>query len=287
MTAKFVRLFSLFLLSFLSIFTHTVAAQPSNNTVKHEKFSFDYPADWRLVDKSSPGTQQYNLMPPSGNVLIMVISYDAVIKEDRFREVRITTAQNLADKLFAKLNADGRGIREKNCTVVENISFPGLRLTGFYDTQPSTAEIYYLALNQKFFNFIYLRDDKESAKADPAWNLLLSSFSFKDFDKKKPDFIIDQDSELVLNGRAKKLVRPLYPRDVTQFGAPDVKVRVTIDETGKVIAARAIMPYGNRGGVAAYAENAAKDSKFEPSLVCGKPSKITGIIVYQGFERRN
>src|SRR5688572_23079063 len=98
---------SFFLLSLCVLFVSVPGAfaQQLNKTLTEKAFSFDYPADWRLVDKSSPGVQQYNLMPPSGNVLIMLISYDAKVPgyED-FNRVRTSTAQKLADRLFLQFD---------------------------------------------------------------------------------------------------------------------------------------------------------------------------------------
>ncbi|HEY0458755.1 MAG TPA: hypothetical protein VGC97_06340 [Pyrinomonadaceae bacterium] len=62
-----------------------------------------------------------------------------------------------------------------------------------------------------------------------------------------------------------------------------MSVRITLDETGKVIAAKTLIPGSS---YAAYAESAALDSKFEPLLICGKPSKISRIIVYLGYQPR-
>jgi hypothetical protein len=262
------------------------AAQPASKTLTEKTFSFDYPADWRLLDKSSPGVQQYNLMPPTGNVLIMLISFDTLVPGyDDFTRARENTAQKLADRLYVRLNQTGNAKLEDVCTELRYFTLPGRKITGFYDNNPSTAEIYYFALNEKFFNLIYLRDDKDSAQTDAAWKMLLKSFSFKKFNEKKPDYTIDIGSEVVLNGRAKKLAVPLYPREaLPSFGrVPDVKVRIVIDESGKVIKAKASNVTGT---MASYAENAALDSKFEPSIVCGKPSRSNGIIIYLGFDQR-
>ena len=277
------------LLFLLSLFVLTVFAQDSaaqeNKTLTHSEFSFSYPSNWRFVDKSSTGTQQYNLVPPSGNVLIMIISYDAKTPTyEIFNQIRTQTSQSLADKLYASFNQTGKGKRDETCTTIEDITLPGTRITGLYDKEPSTADIFYFALNQKFFNFIYLRNDKESSKSDIAWNNLLESFTFTKLNRKKPDFILDNGSDLVLNGRAKKLATPLFPSSYKSYRREtiEIKVRVIIDETGKVISAKGVS--GNEKFFP-YAESAAKDSKFEPSLICGKPSKISGFIVYN-FETR-
>ena len=93
MKSNFAVRTSYFLLSIfvLFVFAPIAFAQQQNKTLTEKAFSFDYPSDWRLVDKSSPGVQQYNLMPPSGNVLIMLISYDAIVPDyEDFNRVRQT-----------------------------------------------------------------------------------------------------------------------------------------------------------------------------------------------------
>ena len=83
------------------------------------------------------------------------------------------------------------------------------------------------------------------------------------------------------NSRAVKLVQPIFP---SGFKAPKDKIliRITIDENGDVISAKSVS--GNMQ-LMGYAENAAKGSKFQPAVVCGKPAKITGLIEYI-FETR-
>ncbi len=82
----------------------------------------------------------------------------------------------------------------------------------------------------------------------------------------------------VLNSKANPLVKPEYPaaaRAVRASGA--VNVQVTIDEQGNVISAEAVSghPLLRTASV-----EAAKMSKFPPTLLSGTPVKVTGIIVY-------
>jgi TonB family protein len=82
----------------------------------------------------------------------------------------------------------------------------------------------------------------------------------------------------VVNGKALSLPRPGYPsmaRAVLASGS--VSVFVTIDETGKVIAARAIKGHPLLREVS---EAAAKQARFTPTMVAGQPVKVTGIIIY-------
>ena len=82
----------------------------------------------------------------------------------------------------------------------------------------------------------------------------------------------------VLNGKASNLVTPPYPaatRAVRASGA--VNVQVTISESGSVVSASAVSghPLLRRA-----AEQAARASKFSPTLLSGQPVSVTGIIIY-------
>ncbi|HEY8559144.1 MAG TPA: TonB family protein [Pyrinomonadaceae bacterium] len=82
----------------------------------------------------------------------------------------------------------------------------------------------------------------------------------------------------IINGKAKTLVKPAYPaaaRAVRAEGA--VNVQVTIDEEGSVIAAAAVSGHPL---LRAAAVEAARASKFAPTVLSGQPVKVTGVIVY-------
>lgn len=82
----------------------------------------------------------------------------------------------------------------------------------------------------------------------------------------------------VVNSKAQNLVKPAYPASARSRRASGaVPVRVTIDENGNVIEAKAIC--GDRD-LRGASEEAAKASKFSPTLLQGQPVKVTGIIVY-------
>jgi TonB family protein len=94
----------------------------------------------------------------------------------------------------------------------------------------------------------------------------------------KPEGLLDVG---VVNGKALSLPRPEYPsmaRGARASGS--VSVFVTIDETGKVIAARAIKGHPLLREVS---EAAAKQARFTPTMVAGQPVKVTGIIIYNFF----
>ena len=82
----------------------------------------------------------------------------------------------------------------------------------------------------------------------------------------------------VINGKALSLPKPAFSaaaKAVRASGA--VAVQVTIDEDGKVISANAVSGHPL---LRQSAEQAARNAKFAPTLLQGKPVKITGVVVY-------
>lgn len=80
----------------------------------------------------------------------------------------------------------------------------------------------------------------------------------------------------ILNQRALKLVKPRYPA-LARMGhaSGTVMVEVLVDEDGKVIAAKAISGHPLLWGVSV---EAAKNSLFSPTLIAGRPVKVTGMV---------
>ena len=82
----------------------------------------------------------------------------------------------------------------------------------------------------------------------------------------------------VLNGKALSLPKPVYPQQAKTARASGlVTVEVVIDETGKVISAKAV-----EGHVLLRqaATQAAQDARFSPTLLSGQPVKVSGQINY-------
>lgn len=82
----------------------------------------------------------------------------------------------------------------------------------------------------------------------------------------------------VLNGKAVSRPQPPYPpaaRAARAQGA--VVVQVTVDETGGVTSAKAVSGHPL---LRAAAEAAAKQAKFSPTVLSGKPVKVSGVLTY-------
>jgi Ca-activated chloride channel homolog len=82
----------------------------------------------------------------------------------------------------------------------------------------------------------------------------------------------------VLNAKAVSLPKPEYPTPAKTAGAQGrVVVELTIDETGKVVKARALSghPLLQKAAVAA-----ALQARFSPTILSGEPVSVTGTISY-------
>ncbi len=82
----------------------------------------------------------------------------------------------------------------------------------------------------------------------------------------------------VLNGKAISLPKPPYPAIAKAARASGtVTVQVTIDESGKVISAKAV---GGHPLLQQAAVQAAYGARFSPTQLSGQPVKVTGVITY-------
>jgi TonB family protein len=82
----------------------------------------------------------------------------------------------------------------------------------------------------------------------------------------------------ILNGRALNRLTPAYPPEARTAGASgEVRVRIVFDETGRVIWAKAISGHQL---LHAAAVEAARQTRFKPVTIGGKPEKVMGILVY-------
>jgi len=82
----------------------------------------------------------------------------------------------------------------------------------------------------------------------------------------------------VLNSQALSLPKPPYPPLAKQLHIQGViSVQVLIDETGKVVSARAISgsPF-----LTVEAQKAAYQARFSPTLIGDRPVKVSGVITY-------
>ena len=82
----------------------------------------------------------------------------------------------------------------------------------------------------------------------------------------------------ILNSKATSLPKPAYPAIAKSVKASGtVIVQITVDETGKVISARAVSGHPL---LQAAAVQAAYQAQFSPTKLSGQPVKVTGTLSY-------
>jgi len=82
----------------------------------------------------------------------------------------------------------------------------------------------------------------------------------------------------VLNGKASSLPAPAYPAAAMAVKAEGtVSVQVSIDEEGSVISAAAVSGHPL---LRAAAVEAAREAKFAPTQLEGKPVRVSGVLTY-------
>ena len=85
-------------------------------------------------------------------------------------------------------------------------------------------------------------------------------------------------SKGVITSQALSLPKPAYPAIAKQVGVQGpVSVQVLVDETGRVISAKAIS--GNPMLMPA-AQQAALGARFSPTMLGDQPVKVSGVITY-------
>ena len=81
-----------------------------------------------------------------------------------------------------------------------------------------------------------------------------------------------------MNGRVVSLAKPVYPDGARAVRAGgQVPVQITVDETGRVTSAKAT---GGHPLLRQAAENAARNSRFNPATISGQTVKSVGTVVY-------
>ncbi len=167
---------------------------------------------------------------------------------------------------------------------------PIIALATFYARtgKYKTADYIYLrgyAIVRKFFE-----DDKESEQIErindirTCSTLKMSLYASIKLGKrflKKREQLFGKNNDLgkVINGRAISLPKPSYPKEARRKRAQGgVAIKADIDEKGNVTSTKVLCGHPLLAGIS---EKAAKLARFRPTLMDGKPIKVTGTIIYR------
>lgn len=215
-------------------------------------------------------------------------------------ESQITIYETLAlSQILDGKEKDAESIYLKAIGVAENkfgkeskeVFSPTLNLGNFYnsDKKFDEADVFYLksyALAVKNFG----KEAEQLTQIEDSRICLTGKFldteRNKNFHKARRELLGEPPARKkgdginggIVNGKAKSLPKPYYPDEARKERLSGViSVRVTIDEQGNVIKAKAVCGHPVLGKAS---EEAAEKARFSPTILDGEPVSVTGIIVY-------
>lgn len=206
----------------------------------------------------------------------LIESYEA-LAYSQFLSGRETESQaNYSNALEASEKMFGKDSKEG--------FLPSLNLANIYarDRNFEKADEYYL----KTFALAIKNFGKEAREIEQIGDSRTCLFAGQKLGKEEKIFNEAKDKLFgnipgqseIINGKAISLPKPPYPEEARkQRLSGTVAVKVTIDEQGNVLEVKSICRNDVLGIVS---EDAAKGAKFVPATKDGKPTKITGIIIY-------
>jgi TonB family protein len=247
----------------------------------NEGISFDYPAGWALNDTGDAQMQRLMLTRPGGtNVIIVFAQREPVTTAAQLYESRRAVTMPYVDNISHKLGLERPQLDEVQCVQVGGRPAVGFRMNGHYEGEPTMAEVYTVVLGRRLLHLVNLRAEKDEAAGAPAWKTLLDTLKVEGPAEPSPE--ADKLEQIVaggvLNRRVKKKPQPEYPAEAKAARAMGtVVVQVVVDEKGEVASAAAVSGHPL---LQAASVEAARRAKFEPTILCGRPVKVSGVVTY-------
>lgn len=272
------------LLILLTLLVPARQAQAQTGVAHFSKdgLSFDYPEGWTLEDKSKPELQHLVLRRPGTSALVMVVAQRELFQTvSQMFESRDAVTKPYVANVARLLGAEVPDVKESQCLPLGNSLAVGFRMTGRVGEEQGTGEVYAVVMWQRLVHLVHARADKDEPSSAPGWRAVLDTLKVEPPANPSPDAGQMEKVQAggVLNGKALSKPQPWpYPPDAkAALAQGTVSVRILVDETGRVVDARAIS--GHRL-LRAASERAALRAKFSPTTLCGKAVKVTGTITY-------
>jgi TonB family protein len=245
-----------------------------------EGLAFDYPAGWTLADTGDAQSQRLMLRRDgSSNVILIFAQREPIKTPGQLYAVRnnvtMPYAANIAHKLGLNNPPD-----EMQCAAAGGRTALGFRMTGLLEGEPTTAEVYMVMLGQRLLHLVHVRAERDEAAGAAAWKSLLDTLKVEGPAQPSPE-VAEIEQVVpggVLNHKAVKKPAPEYPpiaRGARAAGT--VTVQIAVDEKGNVVKAVAVSGHTL---LQAPSVEAAKKAKFEPTTLCGRPVRVSGVVTY-------
>lgn len=188
---------------------------------------------------------------------------------------------NLLNRIFREREANGV-FKEGTNEIYKVITLPAYQKTiDEYNSKNIYVEDFEKLvddLRNEGFDQIELDINEDNSPTVDVPKIQEDELRIKPSDDSKKTVVGKTISGGVLNGKAIDLPKPQYPaaaRAVRASGA--INVQITVDENGNVVSASAVSghPLLRSAAVAA-----ARNAKFEPTLLSGKAVKVSGVLVF-------
>lgn len=261
------------------------AQEPAAGGGRFEKdgLSFSYPAGWTVTDRGTEQAQDLILSTTGSVAVVRVVAYREVIETpSQFEQMRVDFTLPFFEAQARMLGLEKGPSQwgEPACTQFGERLATGYRMKGRINGKPVTAEVYSIVLGQRLLQLAYVRADGDEAGGAPAWKSLVETLKVEP--PANPSPLLERFTRIVsggvINGKVLKKPAPDYPPAAKFERAQGVVVvRVVVDESGRVESAESVTGHPRLRGPS---EEAARKAKFSPTLLCGRPVKVSGVITY-------
>lgn len=244
--------------------------------------SFDYPKGWTVAENSDERLQGVTLRRAGVSNVITVLA----LREPVATPAQLYAARNSVTAPYVEGVARRLGLEkapppeETRCVEVGGRFAVGFRMEGRVREEPTTAEVYTIALGRRLLHLVHIRNNRDEAQGEGAWRTLLGTLKVEPPASAPPG--ADEFGEVVmggvLDGRALQKPKPNFRgRGWEAWARGRVVVQVLVDEKGDVVAARAA---SGPGPLREASEEAARLAKFAPAILCGRAVKVSGLLTY-------
>jgi TonB family protein len=271
------------LLIFVVLLATPAAPQGGAGRYSKEGLAFDYPAGWTLGDTSNAELQRVVLTRAGGgsNIIMVFAQRGLIANTAQLNAARRDVTMPYVETIAHKLGLNNPPPPdEAQCVAVGERNAVGFRMTGVLEGEPTTAEVYTVVLGQRLLHLVNVRADRDEAAGADAWKTLLGTLKVEAPAQPSPD--AEQIEQIVpggvLNRRAVKKPAPEYPPVAKGArAAGTVTVYIVVDEKGNVESASAVSGHTL---LQIPSVEAAKRAKFKPTVLCGRPVKVSGVVTY-------
>ena len=161
-------------LFFLFVNAFGQSAATPQKTFDQQGLIFDYAGNWELSGQPTGDVQQLVLTEKTFDAQIMVIvPRTAITSEKEAEAANHSVVEPTINRLLKQY--DDAGIKIERNTISGEVAgalAQGVQLRFVVDSQPGFTDIYWLVINQRIVQLIFVRPEKTSSQSTPCWDLI-------------------------------------------------------------------------------------------------------------------